>query len=446
MGGCSERLRGEGEQLRAPALLTSAWRHFREDRFYRDSAWVTGALLTVNASNYVLNVALSRILGRAGFGEVAAVLSLLYILNVPTSAIQTMMTREIAQLGTRSATGSVFQSVRRVVLIWAAVATVGALLLSPLVVSFLHLDSPTPALLLGPVLGLALLVPVYRGVLQGRRRFRALTANVGAEALLRVVGAVTMALLGFRAAGVTGAFGGALLAALALGHWAAAADIRADRPSATRLQEHHLLTLLPLIAALGLVTALFNLDVVLARHFLPGTEGGEYAAMSLVARVLFYTTSSVGGVVVASRALARPRDRLRLLGQGLLVVVGVALAGEVVLLVASRPLVGLVFGAAYSAAAPSLPLLGAGMVALATANLLVYFLLAMRRTMFVAVLAAGVALEVVLVGTRHSSLADIAAAFTISATAVLAALAVVVARTVWGPQTIAEDPALDSEP
>lgn len=409
----------------SPGLVRWVWRHVRAERFYRDSAWLTMALLTVNISNYVLNVAVSRILGRAQFGEVAAILALLYVLNVPTSAVQTLLTREVAQLPDPDELPAVYRSIRRVVLRWAAVASLVTLALTPLVVAFLRLDSYMPALFLPLLVGLALLVPMYRGILQGRRHFGLLTANVGAEAALRVVGAILLTLLGFQAAGVMGAFAVGLVASLVLGRVFTRRDLSSGSTLARSNRSSHLVELLPVIAGLGLVTAAFNIDVILGRHFLSPVAGGEYAAVSLVARVLFYLTSSVGGAVVASRIPDQPRGRLKLLAQGLAVVVGTAVAGELACLLFPRTVVVGVFGSAYGEAASVLPLLGAGMVALSATNLLVYFLLAMRLKAFAVLQLAGLALEVGLIAWHHTTLNDIALAFTAASVAVAVALGAV---------------------
>jgi O-antigen/teichoic acid export membrane protein len=406
----------------SPGMVRWVWRHLRAERFYRDSAWLTMALLTVNLSNYVLNVAVSRILGRAQFGAVAAILALLYVLNVPTSAIQTLLTREVAQIPDPDELPAVYRSIRRVVWRWAAVATLATLALTPLVVAFLHLDSFTPALFLPLLVGLALLVPMYRGILQGRRRFALLTANIGAEAALRVVGAILLTLLGFQAAGVMGAFALGLVASLVLGRVFTRRDLGSGSTAALSSASSHLLELLPVVAGLGLVTAAFNVDVILARHFLRPVDGGEYAAVSLVARVLFYLTSSVGGAVVASRIPPQPRGRLKLLAQGLAVVVGTATAGELACLLFPRAVVVGVFGSAYAGAASVLPLLGAGMVALSATNLLVYFLLAMRLRAFAVLQLIGLALEVGLIAWHHATLNDIAVAFTAASVAVAVSL------------------------
>src|ERR1700682_134963 len=388
----------------SPDVVRWVWRHLRAERFYRDSAWLTMALLTVNLSNYVLNVAVSRILGRAQFGEVAAILALLYVLNVPTSAIQTLLTREVAQLSHSDQLPAVYRSIRRVVWRWAAVATVVTLASTPLVVGFLHLDSFIPALFLPPLVGLALMVPLYRGMLQGRRRFALLTVNVGAEAALRVVGAILLTMLGFQAAGVMGAFALGLVASLLLGRAFTRRELGSRSIPSSRTVSSHLVELVPVIAGLGLVTAAFNIDVILGRHFLSPVAGGEAGA---------------------ARTPTQPRGRLKPLAQGLAVVVGPAAAGELACLLFPRAVVVAVFGTSYAGAAPVLPLLGAGMVALAATNLLVYFLLAMRLRAFAVLQLAGLALEVGLIAWRHATPNDIALAFTAASALVAAALGVV---------------------
>ena len=391
----------------------SLWRVLRIDSFYRDSAWLTLSLLTVNASSYLLNIALSHLLSKGRFAEVVAMLSLVFLFNVPALAVQTLVAREVAQSPGFQGVNQVFNALARVMYAAAALIVAVGIAASPLLASFLRLESIGPALVFALVSGLALIVPLYRGVLQGRRRFGELTLNIGTEAALRLLGSVALVLIGFQTSGVLGAFGLAMVAAFILGRLATAKELAIAEPGGVSRGRTKLLELVPMLAAMGLTYSLFNLDVVLAKHFLPAGLAGDYAAISLAGRVVLYVTSSVGGVILASYERRSVKGG-QLLAKGLAVVLGAAGAVELVYVVASKPLITLIFGSTYGAAASWLPVLGAGMVLLAGANLFMYFLIAARRMGFLVVLATSLCLEVGLIVWQHRGVGDVAIAFTLA--------------------------------
>jgi O-antigen/teichoic acid export membrane protein len=399
------------------------------DSFYRDSAWLTLALLTVNASSYLLNIALSHMLPKGRFAEVVAMLSVVFLFNVPALAVQTLVAREVAQNPANRNVNEVFQGIARAMYVGAVLVGAVGVAASPLLASFLRLESVAPAVVFAFVSGLALIVPLYRGILQGRRRFGELTLNIGAESILRLLGSVILVLVGFQTSGVLGAFGVAMIAAFILGRTATASDMASVEPVSARRGSIKLVSLVPMLAAMGLTYGLFNLDVVLAKHYLPAAVAGDYAAISLAGRVVLYLTSSVGGVILSSYEKSSVNGG-QLLAKGLAVVLGASGAVELAYAVASKPLMTLVFGPTYGGASRWLPILGAGMVLLAGANLFMYFLIAMRRMAFIAVLATALCLEVGLILWHHQGVGDIAIAFTLGSVAAFVGLATCAIRVV----------------
>ena len=97
--------------------------------------------------------------------------------------------------------------------------------------------------------------------------------------------------------------------------------------------------------SIGALFALANLDVVLARHFLPPRQAGLYAVGAVLAKGAFWATSFVP--VLALPGLSDPSRRRRtaalsigaVVATGAVVIVGAAVFGELV--------VRLVGGSAY---------------------------------------------------------------------------------------------------
>ena len=93
---------------------------------------------------------------------------------------------------------------------------------------------------------------------------------------------------------------------------------------------------LPVSAGLLGVTYLFNIDVILARHYLPPDAAGIYAAAAILGRVVFVATYSIAGVmfpeVTALHARNQSHFHIVELSLGLMVAlallaVGVGVAG-----------------------------------------------------------------------------------------------------------------------
>jgi O-antigen/teichoic acid export membrane protein len=373
-------------------------------------------------------------LSKERFGEVVSVLSLVFLFVLPAHAVQTFLTREISQSGSTSVR-ALFTRFRKLVVVAGIVVVCLGLIGAPFVRAFLKLPSVVPALLLPPVIALGFVLPTYRGWLQGRRRFRALAGNVAAEAGLRLVLSILLVAAGYATAGVLGGFVVAMVFALGLGHYLAQPELRQTSPKAVEEILSGFYDFLLIFLGLAFLNSLFNLDVILARHYLPGQSAGDYAAISLVARILFYLTAAVSGVVLASDQLSSPTDRQQVVAKGLLICAGLPLAGELLFVFIGGPLVGLVFGARYAVAAGLLPVLGLGMVAVAATNVLMYFLMALRRRSWIFLLMLTMLIEVGLIGWRHSGIWDIGEAFAIASGVGLAGLAIAVIPSVRAPRS-----------
>jgi O-antigen/teichoic acid export membrane protein/glycosyltransferase involved in cell wall biosynthesis len=402
----------------------AVWRRVLADRFLRDSGWLAAAISLVNVASYLLSVALTRLLPEAEFGEQAALISLFVLISVPISSLQTLITREEGARRAEGSRGDYFRRVRRQVAPWAWLTLIAGIAASPAIKAFMHLESSRPAILLVVFVVSALWLSMYRGLLQADRRFPWLAANIGLEATLRVVLSILFVVSGMGAAGVLAGYAASSVILIPVSWWMVGHVRQAT--SAERTGFRHLGELLPVVAALGMTTALFNIDVMLARHFLPAATAGEYAGLSLMGRVLFYLTSSLGGAIMVSVAAAAGRDeQSRVLIKAVAITGSAALSVAVVYLLAGRQLIGLAFGNAYVDAAGALPLITIGMAALALTNTMVYFLLAMREVRFIAVLAVVVLLEVLMVQWHHSTPIDIATALATGATLAAAGVSMI---------------------
>jgi O-antigen/teichoic acid export membrane protein len=317
----------------APAPGATRRRH----RAAVPAALVSLALLAVNGVAYVFTVVAARLLVPEAYGELAALLGVMFIGVVPATGLQTAAA---LTLGARPADRRLVSARLHTATLVGAVAVglSGLLAVGPLV-ALLHLDGPSTVLWLVAALVPHTLVGGYDGLLQGAGRYGRLALvnatfgvakSGGGIAGLLIGGTPESALMGMAAGCVVSAGLGWFVS----GRPGLARGIRPCVSDAARASG----------ALLGLVL-LVNLDVLLARHHLSPDLAGEYAVASIFTKVAFWLPQGVSVVLLPK--LADPHARRRMLPAAVALVsaVGALLTGATAVLGArALPLVG---GAEY---------------------------------------------------------------------------------------------------
>src|SRR5205085_8537035 len=129
---------------------------------------------------------------------------------------------------------------------------------------------------------------------------------------------------------------------------------------------------------------LFNIDVVLAKHFLPPEQAGIYAAGSVLARVVYFLGLAIAGVMFpeVARLHARNLAHFHVVEASLifLALIGAALCLAYLLL---PGLVLLPYGDGFAPVRPYLAPFAAALGLLAVSNLLVNYFLSVDSRRFI---------------------------------------------------------------
>jgi O-antigen/teichoic acid export membrane protein len=365
----------------------------------RVSALVVSAGVAGNQlAAYLLNVLAARLLVPAAFGELGALLAILVIGAVPAMGMQTVATLRVARRG------EVGELVA-LALTTAAVVTVVALAASPFLAALLHLASPVPAVLVALALTSITFNGLCLGILQGHRRFTAMAGLLTADALSRIGGT----LVGLAVTGTaTGALAGTAIGAVVV---AGVGWLLCGRPRPARIGRAHVSDVLHAVSAMLALVGLVNLDLVLARHFLPAHEAGQYAVGAIVAKVAYWLPQAVAILVLPRFASEDGRRRA--------VPVALALCGALDLVVVAGaagmgPTVVAVIGGGDYAGIPVWPFALVGSM-LSLVQILMYSRIASNDRRSALLIWGAVAIEVVLVaGWLHDDLTQVVTAAVIA--------------------------------
>ena len=158
------------------------------------------------------------------------------------------------------------------------------------------------------------------------------------------------------------------------------------------------------------ILLLYNLDVILAKHYLGSHEAGIYGGINKVETILYFLTLSVGQVlfprVVEAVARNNHPGRLLLLSIGITSLLGVVAIAVFKLF--PNLVVTLLFGSrGFGDAVPYVLVMGVIGLGLSLDNLLVQFLMAVHDRAFLGILAAACLVEAVLLVSFHDTLANV---------------------------------------
>ena len=190
------------------------------------------------------------------------------------------------------------------------------------------------------------------------------------------------------------------------------------------------------------VMILYNVDVILAKHYLSADGAGYYGGLNKIGTILYFLTLSVSQVlfprVVEAVATDEHPGRLLLLSAGIMSLLG---AGSLLVFGAVPWLVvRVLFGPAFDVTTPYILPVGLIGLTLSLNNLLVQFFMAVHDRWFVPILALGCLLECSLIVANHagfgSIVVDVLAALVLLLGALCVRAAILVPR--LRPEMVAE--------
>lgn len=327
----------------------------------KGSAIVFAGTMLANASAYAYHLVVGRLLGPARYGELAALLSLSYILNVFVMMLQTVVTKVTAEQIAKQNPGVVRSLGIR--LTWAILIAggVGLLLLvvaAPVISSFLHINESIVLFYLFAGVVFSLIGVIYTSILAGMQRFTEGMVLMNVTAILRLAAGATFA--SFGVASALAANTGAVIFSTAIALWAVRGIVFAKEPvKHISLVPIFRTSIATFLAILG-ISVLNSQDVVMVKHFLPSLETGWYGALSTMGKIIFFASNSVAYVllpIVSSRS-ARGQTSTKLIYLSIGIVSAISFGITAGFFTVPEFSLGLLYGSSFVSAAPYLGLFG----------------------------------------------------------------------------------------
>ncbi len=396
-----------------------------QDPFYRQNLVFFVGSMGAAVLNYLYHPVLSRLMSTEAFGETQALFSLFtqgsVILTVIGMVLMNIFTNRAEDGDARGLIAMLYSLSFFLMLALA----LGFAVFSPLLADSMQFRSAVPFLALSAVFLISVPFNFYKFYLQAHQRFSAISVLGMIAALGRVLAAALLVYLGastFGAMmGLFVAIGLCLLyAKKKIGQYLRLPRLQKVRFWEPLRREGAYAALI--FCGLLFVTLLYTADTLVVKYFFDPDIAGIYSGVATVARIIFFATGSISGVLLAHIKLSQtPLENHLIFMKGLVLTMCVGGSFFVTFALFPSFILSALLGPQYQALAPLLLPLSVLLCVVSLVHLFVSYFLALRRYALIPIALSGSLLASIFLLFFHKTPESIVYDFMIASVATLLA-------------------------
>jgi len=360
-----------------------------------------------NVINYAYHLIMGRLLGPIGYGILASLYSILYLVSIIPSSASVSIVKFISSAKDNELF-SVYETIRKFIFKLAIVLALLVIVISPAISKFLHIDNIIPVLLIAPILFFALITLVNQSTLQGLLKFSGFVIPVLISSLSKLLIGVALILIGWSIFGAMSAIViGAVLAYLYSFSYVKKHIVK------TKVKTINLKPFLkysgPVLLQSLAFTSIFTVDVILAKHFLDPFSAGIYAALSTLGKIIFFATSPIASTMfpVISKRKAQNQGYIKVFIVSFIITLAIAVVITLFYFLFPNLAIGVLYGKDYLSAKTDLVWMGMFMIFYSLSNLLVNFFLSIGKVKIVFIPLVGALIQAIIIWFYHNNITNI---------------------------------------
>lgn len=367
-----------------------------------------GATVFAMVTSYLFYFFVGRTLSPAEFGIFGTLMSIFYLLAIPQSTIQTVVSKTVSE--NKAINRDIKKDISNTFL---TTFLISVLILAVLAVfrvqinNFLHFDSEYLLLFSSLTMLFILWVSITRGQLQGVQNFGSLSLNLALESAIKLVAGILFVLFGFKVFGAVAGIilGFAVAFVFSLFQAKTKISVKNIKPDIKPL-----INSWPILLTFVFFTLMISIDIILVKHYFDPVSAGYYNMASLFGKILFYIALSLAFVMFPkiSELHMSKKEHSHVLKDSLAFLSLICFAVFIGYTFFSEQLVLIAFGASYPVVAQLITLFGLSSIMLSFSIILTFNLLAQNRKLFLAFLGSVVVFEACAIIFFHTDLITIA--------------------------------------
>lgn len=379
----------------------------RNDKFLANSSILFIGAFLVSAFNYLFHFLMARMLSVENYGELQSLLAVFTIVGVLTAAISTVLIKYVAAFKAKNWWAKIHNlfliSIKKI-LVPAGIFLIVFVVSSGYITDFLNLSSVTPVIILGASFILVFLQSINTGVLQGLQKFKDISIISVIAAFFRVLLAVLLVKFGFA---VNGAVGAMVLSGL-IGYVISFLPLKfLFKKAKEKVETKEIFQyFFPVLFTLLFITLIYNIDVILVKHFFSPQIAGEYSALAIIGRIIFFISGPIIAVMfpMAAEAHSGGGDHIKIFKKTFFLVSAIGLGILLFYFLFPDLIIKILVGSKFLSISKFLGWFGVSMFLYSLVGLFSRYFLSIHKTRCVYLVGVGALLQIVLIYFFHSSL------------------------------------------
>ncbi len=359
--------------------------------FAKNSAILFMGGLVVNILNYVFHLVIGRQVSVPVYGEAESLLALITIASVPAATLSMVATKYAAACkadGNQNGSWEIFAYLNKKVLKFGLPIFVLMVLMTPLVGKFLHIDKYFALILIWVSMYISFFNSVNSGLLSGWQKFKQMSLSSVLVAIVKLIFGVALVSFGFALGGIVGSLVLSTIAGYVITFLFLKSSVmkKSENKESRRESTVDFASLkrfvMPVFIGSLAINILGNADMILAKHNLSDLVAGQYGALSVTAKVIFFATGVIAGVLfsMSSESNHKGGSSFQILKIALFLVLGASLFATAIYFLYPVWVLSILFGSKYHEVAPYLGWFAIAVTLFSVSNVIFQYLLSIHKT------------------------------------------------------------------
>lgn len=341
--------------------------------------------------NYVFHLVIGRQVSVEIYGEAEALISLITIISVPAATLTMVATKYAASCKAeddKKGSLKIWKYLNKKIIKYGLPLFVVAVLATPYVGKFLNIQDNFSLLLIWLSMLLSFFAAINLGVLNGWQKFKDVSFAGVWGATGKLIFGVVLVKAGFALNGIIGSF---VLGGLAsyIATIFALKFIIIKREEKNVAHCNHIIDfkalkryIMPVFVGNLAVTILGNADMVLAKHNLDALAAGQYGALTVVSKIIFFATGIIASVLFSMSAenSHKGNSSRHILKTALILVLAASLFATLIYFMYPMLILSILFGSKYQNVAPYLGWFAIAVTLFSLSNVIFQYLLSIHKT------------------------------------------------------------------
>lgn len=268
---------------------------------------------SVSFFSYLYHLVMGRMLGPAGYGELAAIISLIGLLGIIPASLNLVVIKYISIAKNDREIAALINWMKRKTLLASLIFSLVIFIASPFISSFLNINKIYYLILVAVSFLFSIQNLLNRSILQGLLKFKEMVVSMLIENVSKLLVSIFLVYLGFQVGGAVVGF----FISIIIGWYITKSYLRYHSKNGHQFKidsRQILLFSVPVLIQSLSITSIYSSDVILVKHFFSSHDAGIYASLSTLGKIIFFGSGPIGAVMfpLVSRrnAEGRPSERI----------------------------------------------------------------------------------------------------------------------------------------